>query len=164
MVPRTILAVLLACGIAQETSGQIDSRTVKLRVGETLESLLYDEDTDNDKKITIDDPRLSGTSRGDKRFWIPDVQGGLFEVTGTYALSNLLQELSLLRTAGADTASISAKVIFEPPTQRISRFIREHFWDGLTRRVDEQSLPVILSDEKTVSSDGHRYLYVPSSD
>ncbi|MBI4417447.1 MAG: trehalase, partial [Ignavibacteriales bacterium] len=39
-----------------------------------------------------------------------------------------------------------------------------HFWDGLTRRVDEQSLPVILSDEKTVSSDGHRYLYVPSSD
>ncbi|HSE39705.1 MAG TPA: trehalase calcium-binding domain-containing protein, partial [Acidobacteriota bacterium] len=39
-------------------------------VQKTFDQLLTDEDTDNDKKITIDDPHIIGTQRGDKRFWI----------------------------------------------------------------------------------------------
>lgn len=161
---RTVLAGFACLLGVQGLSGQAHPTTVRVVVAAVLDSLLHEEDTDGDTKITIDDPHVPLTVRGDKRFWIRDVRGNAFEVTGTYHLSNLLQELSLARLAGLDTAVLSAHTIYEPPTKRISRFIREHFWEGLTRRVDEKSLPVILSDEKTVSRDGSRYLYVPVTD
>jgi hypothetical protein len=53
---------------------------------------VYDEDTDGDKKITINDQHIYGTGRGDKKFWIK-TNNNKFEVSGTYFLSNLLQEL-----------------------------------------------------------------------
>jgi alpha,alpha-trehalase len=70
----------------------------------TLEQLLTDEDTDNDKKITIDDPHIAGTQRGDKRFWLELNNGQKYEISGTYYLSNLLQELSLASESGKETA------------------------------------------------------------
>lgn len=158
----------IACSIVALSLGQATAQNppepLLLSVAATLDSLLRDEDTDRDAKITIDDPHLAGTSRGDKRFWAKDVKGRQWEITGTYYLSNLLQELTLARQKGVDTAAIAAHTIYEPPTQRISRFIRDYFWEGLTRRVDEQSLQGILSDEKTVSRDGFRYLYVSATD
>lgn len=130
----------------------------------TLSDLIKDEDTDADAKITIDDPHIIGTERGDKRFWIRAQNGQHLEVSGTYFLSNLLQELKLAEEAGQDTTLLDPEKIFEPPVDRISRMIREYYVDGLTRRVDEQGLLKILADEKTTTVDGYKYLYVPPSD
>ena len=54
--------------------------------------------------------------------------------------------------------------IFAPPVDRISRLVREVYWDGLTRRIDEQGLSKILADEKTATVDGFHYVYVPPTD
>ena len=89
---------------------------------------------------------------------------GRYEVSGTYYLSNLLQELSLAYETGTQVADLKPDRIFEPPADRISRSIRELYWDGLTRRIDEKGLFNILSDEKTVSTDGLRHVYVPADD
>jgi alpha,alpha-trehalase len=124
---------------------------------ENLERLLSREDTDGDLKITVND-------RGSGRFELIAVDGGTFEVASTYYLSNLLQELALARAAGREIAELETSRVFEPPVDRISRLIRDEFWDGLTRRIDEQGLFEILSDEKTVTADGNRYVYVPFED
>src|SRR5262249_19364902 len=126
-------------------------------------ALEQDEDTDGDKRITINDQHISGTERGDKRFWL-ETKEGRFEVAGTYYLSNLLQELSLAVESGEKEAEIKTDRIFEPPADRISRSIRELYWDGLTRRIDPKGLLAILSDEKTISKDGLRHVYVPPDD
>jgi alpha,alpha-trehalase len=137
---------------------------ISVKVKTTLDSLVYDEDTDGDKKITIDDPHITGTERGDKRFWIKEGGNKRYEVSGIYFLSNLLQELKLAEEAGKDSIPLDAKKIFEPPADRISRMIREYYWDGLTRRIDEKGLLQILEDEKTKTVDGNKYVYVPPSD
>ncbi|HUI09207.1 MAG TPA: trehalase family glycosidase [Bacteroidota bacterium] len=62
------------------------------------------------------------------------------------------------------TAELDADRLFEKPVQRISRHIREEFWDGLTRTIDAQGLPAVLEDEKTPSHDDVRYIYVPRDD
>jgi alpha,alpha-trehalase len=130
----------------------------------TIDHLLRDEDTDEDKKITIDDYRVGGTDRGNKQFWFQSAEGKLYEVAGTYYLSNLLQELTLEKQAGRDSASLDFHRIFESPTGRISRLIRELYWDGLLRRIDDKGIARILSDEKTSTVDGRKYVYVPYTD
>ncbi|MCI0446504.1 alpha,alpha-trehalase [bacterium] len=149
-----LIFVLLICSLAFANSN----------VKTTLEQLLADEDTDNDKKITIDDPHITGTQRGDKRFWMELSNGQKYEISGTYYLSNLLQELSLASEAGKETTEIRAERIFEPPVDRITRSIGEFYWDGLTRRIDEKGLSKILGDEKTTTLDGLHHLYIPHSD
>lgn len=160
-VPLMIMSVLWCSGgaICQESP-----TVVRVEVRKTLEALIQDEDTDNDKKITIDDPHIIGTARGDKRFWLTTVDGQRYEVSGTYYLSNLLQELKLAEEAGRDTTVLDPQRVFEAPAERISRMISEYFWDGLTRRVDEHGLATIIADEKSATLDGNRYLYVPASD
>src|SRR2546425_8604956 len=88
-------AALMALSIIPGTSSHAQPAWHPIRViaGETLDSLLEDEDTDGDKKITIDDPHLPGSFRGDKRFWILTSDNQRCEISGTYFLSNLLQEL-----------------------------------------------------------------------
>jgi alpha,alpha-trehalase len=108
-----------------------------------LDSLLKEEDTDHDKKITILD-------KGDHRF----VYKGMV-VKGYYPLSNLLQELAL-------SHDVKRERIYENPVDRISRMIREYYWDGLTRRIDPSTLSVVLPDEKIEGSEN--LLYIPSSD
>jgi len=62
---------------------------LKVNLNETLKKLLSQEDTDNDLKITIED-------KGPKKFTLSDIDTlKEFKVTGTYQLSNLLQELIL---------------------------------------------------------------------
>ena len=155
----TLLFILCAF----TTTSADESTELRIDVTPTLKALERDEDTDADKRITVNDSHVVGTQRGDKRFWIKTDEKSL-EVAGTYYLSNLLQELSLASEAGKKIVSLNPARIFEPPVDRISRSIRELYWDGLTRRIDEQGLVKILSDEKTKSLDDLRHVYVPQTD
>ena len=82
---------------------------------------------------------------------------------GTYYLSNLLQELKLAEESDSPVAGIDLLKIFENPVRRISRSIREIYWDALTRRIDREHLAKTLPDKKVPSGE-MRYLYVPHSD
>lgn len=158
------LLITAIVGYLQLVSAQEPQTQIIVHVQATFDALINDEDTDGDQKITIDDPHVAGTERGDKRFWLTTTAGQRYEVSGAYYLSNLLQEIKLAEEAGRDSTRLEAGKIFEPPVERISRSIREIYWDGLTRRIDEQGLAVTLADEKTVTVDGLRYVYVPRSD
>ena len=170
MKPRGILLFLFfllvnsGTGISGQTGpGPKSGRFVSVDVEKNLERLIVEQDTDGDKKITLEDTSLKGTARGDKRFWVLSTSGKRYEVIGTYYLSNLLQELKLAQDAGSPHAEIDAQKIFESPVRRLSRSIREIYWDGLTRRVDEKNLEQALRDEKVTGS-GLHYLYVPAGD
>lgn len=91
--------------------------TFKLDIEATLKKLLAQEDTDNDKKITVED-------QGPKSFTIISEDGHQHTLDGTYHLSNLLQELILAKENGDTVASISLDHLEEPPVKRISRMIR----------------------------------------
>ncbi|MCL4704099.1 trehalase [bacterium] len=160
----TTCHILLALCPLPHAFGQQPANKVSVNIRTTLEALMADEDTDGDKKITIDDAHIVGSERGDKRFRMQTVDQQEYEVPGTYYLSNLLQELKLAEEAESETARLAASRIFEPPVGRLSRSIKELFWSGLTRRVDEAGLQTILADEKTTTVDGMRYVYVPASD
>ena len=71
---------------------------VLVNVQKNLSRLIEEEDTDGDKKLTLDDTYIKGKGRGDKRFWLIATNGKRYEVVGTYYLSNLLQELRLHTT------------------------------------------------------------------
>ena len=62
-------------------------------IEQNLNQLLKSEDTDHDKKITVDD-------KGPKRFSLKSVDGKSYEICGTYNLSILLQELYLAKQDG----------------------------------------------------------------
>ena len=63
----------------------------KLNISTTLKQLLEQEDTDGDKRITIED-------NGPKTFVLKDLNGSnTVAIKGTYYLSNLLQELVLAK-------------------------------------------------------------------
>lgn len=131
-----------------------EDKSIIVDIEKSLKSLLAEEDTDNNKQITIDDT-------GDKRFYLTDTNNKKYEVEGTYPLSNLLQELAIARDAGKDTLALSYKQISEPPVNRISRMISQYYWDSLTRKMDKQGLRQILLDPKMHAS---AYLYVPHDD
>ncbi|MCZ8197774.1 MAG: trehalase family glycosidase [Flavobacterium sp.] len=125
---------------------------IKLAISETIARLLDQEDTDNDKRITIED-------KGIKKF---NLQSDRMElaVEGTYFLSNLLQELILAKENNLDF--IAADKIFELPANRINRMIADYFWDGLTRTMDEKGLEKILTDSKSKTEKS--IIYVPFTD
>lgn len=129
---------------------------VQINLGQNLKRLLAQEDTDGDRQITVEDT-------GPKRFSVIAANGEKFEVAGTYRLSNLLQELALAREAGEKEPLLEMERIFEDPVHRTSRMIRDYFWKGLTRTVDEDGLAKILTDEKAGQSSTLR-IYVPYSD
>ncbi len=168
MFHRALTAVSLCWLLLPPAAGQAqvdlppDSQ-IRVDVPSTIRRLIAEEDTDGDKKITIDD-RFSDGRRGDKVFWVVDRRGRRYEIAGTYRLSNLLQELTLEQEAGRDTAGLNPARIFENPVHRISRRIREVFWDGLTRRIDEENLVALFTDTKTATVDGLRYIYVSHRD
>lgn len=125
---------------------------LKVETSAELERLYKKFDKDKDKKITVDD-RIP-----DKATFILKTIPPL-EVTGVYHLSNLAQELKL---SELQKSEIRKEKIFENPVDRISRSIRERFWDGLTRKIDLQSLPDVIEDSKVENSTS--YLYVPATD
>ena len=109
-----------------------------------FQALLQQEDTDGDKRITIHD-------KGPREY---NLDGHI--VKGTYALSNLLQELALAKEKGH--SEIDLDTLHQPPTQRISEAIKNRCWDGLTRKIDS---PEMLFDPKMP---GPPRLYVPEND
>ena len=93
----------------------------QLNISQTISQLLLQEDTDNDKRITIED-------KGLKRFVLQSTSNEIV-VEGTYFLSNLLQELILAQENNHHF--IETDKVFELPANRISRMIKDYFWNGL---------------------------------
>lgn len=127
----------------------------KGNIKRTMARLLAQEDTDGDKKITVED-------QGPKAFRISLDNGTVHTIQGTYQLSNFLQELALEKAAGKIEASIPLSKIDEAPSRRISRMIRDYFWDDLTRSIDRDGLTIVLKDDK--ATDTVQRLYVPATD
>jgi alpha,alpha-trehalase len=127
-----------------------------VKVDQVFEALLRQEDTDQDKKITKDD-------LGPKRFVLVDENTKQEQIIeGTYHLSNLLQELAVLREQEEVLAEIDLDFIQENPVERISRKIKEDYWDELTRTIDKKGLKLILEDVKT--SNDVATLYISEKD
>ena len=127
-----------------------------LNIDKVFQELLLQEDTDQDKKITKDD-------NGPKKFvLIDEVTKQKETIVGTYHLSNLLQELAQLKETNSALGEVDLSRIQENPVQRISRKIRDDYWEELTRTIDKKGLTQIVEDEKT-SSDVAT-LYVAAKD
>ncbi len=126
-----------------------------LNIKENIEKLLVQEDTDNDKKITVED-------KGPKLFISTAVDGTIVEIKGTYFLSNFLQELVLAKETGNEITKINFDHIFEKPVDHLNRMIKDYYWDGLTRRIDSSGIIKILTDTKTKAD--KYYLYTPYED
>lgn len=133
----------------------MNKKKIEVDIEDNLTRLLLQEDTDGDNKITIDD-------KGSKRFSLVDINGVHYEVCGTFHLSILMQELALAKQAGKSTAVITFEKVFTPPVEKASYMIKNYFWDGLTRKIDEDNLEKALTDSKTTSS--VNFLYVPATD
>lgn len=129
---------------------------IHVALEENWQRLLAQEDTDGDRQITVED-------KGPRRFSVISTDGNRYEIAGTYRLSNLLQEMALARDAGEKTPTLDTERIFENPVQRISRMIREYFWNGLTRSIDKEGLAKIVTDEKAGESSAPR-IYIPHGD
>jgi alpha,alpha-trehalase len=127
-------------------------RLFKLNIPETIAQLLKQEDTDFDKRITIED-------KGSKVFVLKSDDQEI-AVEGTYFLSNLLQELILAQENNQDF--IDLDLVFELPANRINRMIANYFWDGLTRTLDENGLEKMLVDSKSKTE--KPIIYVPFTD
>ena len=125
---------------------------ISLPINEIFNLLLIQEDTDHDKRITIED-------KGLKRFVIHSDSEEII-VEGTYFLSNLLQELILAKEKNKNF--IETENVFEPPANRISRMIKDYFWKGLTRTLDENGLKKLLVDSKSKAQKS--IIYVPFTD
>lgn len=125
---------------------------LKLNIKDTLDKLLIQEDVDGDKKITVED-------QGPKKFLLESEENQVV-VEGTYFLSNLLQELILAGENKKDF--IDANLVFEKPSYRISRMIKDYFWDGLTRTIDEEGLEIVVTDSKSKAD--KNIIYVPYTD
>ncbi|HPF11095.1 MAG TPA: trehalase family glycosidase [Flavobacteriaceae bacterium] len=131
----------------------------KIHIRDTLKQLLAQEDTDGDTKITVED-------QGPKCFLLKNKSGNSIEIKGTYHLSNLLQELVLAMDTGEEIVEIPLSKIEELPTHRISRMIRDYYWNGLTRSMDELGIEALLKDTKNESLEATSILrvYVPYKD
>jgi len=154
-----VLAVLLSTrtalpGSSDPFPGEEAGPPIFVPVAWNLDRLLAREDTDGDGKITARDG-------GPRRFEVRASDGRALLVEGAFRLSNLLQELVLARRDGRGEAVISLGVLFAPPPRRISRMIRQVYWDALTRRLDAEGIARALEDTKVA---GSRRIYVPSSD
>ncbi len=155
----------LTLGIACAASAGIrDSTGIPVATAQVLSALLDEEDTDHDSRLTVLDGPVRGTSRGDRKFTIRAVDGRSFDLFGIQPLSHLLQELALAQERGSDTTFLVFHKLYEPPADRISRLIRERYWDGLTRTVDSAGLLIIAQDSKMAADGGSHHLYVPASD
>ncbi len=127
---------------------------LKLNIYQTISHLLAQEDTDGDKKITIED-------KGPKLFILKDLDGEKeITIKGTFHLSNLLQELILAKEKNSNI--IDTDTIFEKPIDRLRRMIEYYYWDGLTRTIDKKGLAKVVYDEKSLSN--KQRIYIPYND
>lgn len=102
-------------------------------------------DRDQDKKITADD-KISA-----KEIF----ESSNVRAKGLYQISIMAQELAL-------KGKIAPEELTENPVERISRMIRDLYWDGLTRQIDSSTILKVASDPKIKSK--QLYLYIPQND
>ncbi|KAH6674285.1 putative neutral trehalase [Halenospora varia] len=132
-------------------------RKFLVTVESTLVELAAQEDTDNNWQITIEDtgPKVlslgTAGSNGYKRF----------DIRGTYMLSNLLQELHLAQEHGRHQVVLDESRLNENPVNRLSRLIKDSFWDGLTRVIDASAIEVAGRDPKDWTADPRPRIYIP---
>ncbi|ETS74559.1 Neutral trehalase [Pestalotiopsis fici W106-1] len=133
------------------------ARQFLVNVDQTLESLQAQEDTDGNMQITIEDtgPKVitlrTAASGGHNRF----------DIRGTYMLSNLLQELYMAKEFGRKQVILDIGRLNENPVSRLSRLIKDQFWDGLTRRIDASTVEIAAKDPKDWTDDPRPRIYVP---
>ncbi|KAL1856348.1 hypothetical protein VTK73DRAFT_8305 [Phialemonium thermophilum] len=135
----------------------IPHRRFLIQVEPTLQSLQSQEDTDGNMQITIEDS-------GPKVLTLRTAASGghnKFDIRGTYMLSNLLQELSLAKKYGRKQIILDEARLNENPVNRLSRVIKHHFWENLTRRIDASSIEVAARDPKDWTDDPRPRIYVP---
>jgi len=126
-----------------------------LSVPETLRRLETQQDTDNDRKITIRDRTTA--------FELRSTDGQVLRtLTNVYRLSVALQELKRAEMRGQPELPLDALRLDEGIVDRTHRLIREVYWDALTRRIDADHIDQVVVDSKVVTSGD--YLYVPASD
>ncbi|OAQ33094.1 glycoside hydrolase family 37 protein [Linnemannia elongata AG-77] len=161
-------------GATQEESGGVNTKYRRQRrashddkafkprrflidVEETQRLILEQEDTDGDFQITVNDigPKVITLGTADSAGF------NKYDIRGTYMLSNLLQELSLAQDYGRKYVVLDEARLNENPVDRLSRMIRHHFWDGLTRRIDAEGLETISNDPKNRSKNTAPRIYVP---
>ncbi|KAF2762505.1 neutral trehalase short isoform [Pseudovirgaria hyperparasitica] len=135
----------------------LQPRRFLVDVNKTLTSLLSREDTDGNCQITIDDDGPKVFSLGTA------ASNGInkADIRGTYMLSNLLQELTLAQDYGRNVIYLDEARLNENPVNRLERLIRDHFWDGLTRRIDGSNIAKVGRDPKDWTSDPRPRIYVP---
>ncbi len=127
---------------------------LKVNISKAIDQLLQAEDTDGDKKITIED-------KGPKSFILKGLDGEKkITIEGTFYLSNLLQELILAKEKNSDI--IDTDTVFEKPIDRFTRMIESYYWDGLTRTIDKKGLTKVVLDEKSISN--KQRIYIPYND
>ena len=62
-------------------------------------------------------------------------------------------------------ASINTEVIEEKPVTRVSKMIKDYYWNGLTRTMDENGIEKLISDTKNESLVSEKLrIYVPFED
>jgi alpha,alpha-trehalase len=147
---RSLAGAFATCILAADP---VFSQTVP--VSENIWRLVAQEDTDDDKKITIHDQTTP--------FDIHDNSGAaLRTLTNFYQMSVLLQELKRADDQHEKETTMDHLQLDESPVDRIHRFIKDNFWNALTRRIDAAHLDVVVSDSKAAGK--YDCLYVPADD
>ncbi|KAF4595358.1 Neutral trehalase [Ophiocordyceps camponoti-floridani] len=139
---------------SHDETTMLHGRRFLIQVDATLESLRAQEDTDGNMQITVED-------NGPKVLALRTAGNNRFDVRGTYMLSNLLQELTLAKEYGRKQIILDEGRLNENPVDRLSRMIRDHFWEGLTRRIDASSIELAARDPKDWTDDPRPRIYVP---
>jgi alpha,alpha-trehalase len=151
MKPGLVLLAFAAFQFAAPLHGY--SQTVP--VSDNLWRLVAEEDTDADKQITVHDHL--------KPFAIQDEHGTeIRTLTNVYQLSVLLQGLKQADDRHLHSVPMDNLNLDEPAMDRTHRFIKDYFWDSLTRRIDADNLDKVLQDSKTGAK--YDYIYVPQAD
>jgi alpha,alpha-trehalase len=146
IVGGTLAACVLTASLAC-------SQTVP--VPENLWRLVAQEDTDGDRKITVHDQTTP--------FEIRDRNGATRRtLTNFYQMSVLLQELKHADDQHEEEINMDNLQLEESVVDRTHRFIKDNFWNALTRRIDVQHLDHVVRDPKMAAK--YDYLYVPAAD
>lgn len=149
--PHRILSVVLLGWVVVRVSAF--SQTVP--VVDNLWRLVAQEDTDGDQKITVHDHTTPFEIRNQTG---ADVRA----ITNEYQLSVLLQELKAADNQHQETIAMDDLHLNENIVDRTHRFIKDKFWDALTRRIDADHIDQVVHDPKADSK--YDYIYVPAAD
>jgi alpha,alpha-trehalase len=79
-------------------------------------------------------------------------------------LSTLLQELALARDFGRKRIVLDEARLTENPVDRLSRMIKNSFWDNLTRRMDADGIEAACVDPKNQGTVLRSRIYVPHAE